>query len=175
LDPSLEIRETRASDQSAIEALYPVAFPDEDLLPVVRALLTTGSRVRSLSGVIGAELVGHIVFTICDIDTRKDIAAPLGPLAVSPDHQQRGIGGSLIHEGLRLLREIGVRQVHVLGDPAYYGRFGFQPDNSVEPPYELPEAWLSAWQSLSLHANESVLSGRLGVPVCWQERRLWAP
>ena len=171
----MEIRESRPIDRSAIEALYPAAFPDEDLLPIVRALFATESGVLSLAGMTDAVLVGHVVFTCCDIDSRENIAALLGPLAVSPDHQREGIGRALIYEGFRKLRNTSVRQVHVLGDPAYYGRFGFEPCNTVEPPYELPDDWQGAWQATCLYENERVLNGRLGVPECWRDRSLWAP
>ena len=115
----MEIRASRPIDRSAIEALYPAAFPDEELLPIVRALFATESRVLSLAGMIDAVLVGHVVFTCCDIDTHENIAALLGPLAVSPDHQGEGIGSALIYEGYRKLRNTSVRHFHVLGDPAY--------------------------------------------------------
>ena len=112
----MEIRASRPIDRSAIEALYPAAFPDEELLLIVRALFATESRVLSLAGMIDAVLVGHVVFTCCDIDTHENIAALLGPLAVSPYHQGEGIGNSLIYGGFRKLRNTSVRQVHVLGD-----------------------------------------------------------
>ena len=115
----MEIRASRPIDLSAIEALYSAAFPDEDLPPIVRALLATVSRVLSLAGMIDAVLVGNVVFTCCDIETHENIAALFGPLAVSPDHQGEGIGSALIYEGYRKLRNTSVRHVHVLGDPAY--------------------------------------------------------
>ena len=111
----MEIRARRPIDRSAIEALYPAAFPDKDLLPIVQALFATESRVFSLAGMIDAVLIGHVVFKRCDIDTQK-IAALLGSLAVSPYHEGEGIGNSLIYGGFRKLRNTSVRQVHVLGD-----------------------------------------------------------
>ena len=93
----MEIRASRPIDRSAIEALYPAAFPDEELLLIVRALFATESRVLSLAGMIDAVLVGHFVFICCDIDTHENIAALLGPLAVSSDHQGEGVGSALIY------------------------------------------------------------------------------
>ena len=115
----MEIRASRPIDRSEIEALYPAAFPDEELLLIVRALFATVSRVLLLAGMIDAVLVGHVVFICCDIDAHENIAALLGPLAVSSDHQGEGIGSALIYEGFRKLRNTSVRQIHVLGDPAY--------------------------------------------------------
>ncbi len=104
----MEIRARRPIDRSAIEALYPAAFPDKDLLPIVQALFATESRVFSLAGMIDAVLIGHVVFKCCDIDTHENIAALLGPLAVSPYHQGERIGNSLIYGGFRKLRNTSV-------------------------------------------------------------------
>lgn len=170
-----EIRESLPTDIAAIEKLYPDAFPDEDLLPVVRELLREGSTVLSLVGITDQTLVGHVVFTICSIAGRTDKVALLGPLAVAPNWQRRGIGGALIREGFQRLKSDGVSQVYVLGDPAYYGRFGFEPDSGVTPPYPLPEEWNRAWQSISLRGDEPPLNGKLSVPQPWLQPALWAP
>jgi len=51
----------------------------------------------------------------------------LGPLAVLPDSQRRGIGSALIKAGLEMLRQRACPFLIVLGHPTYYPRFGFQP------------------------------------------------
>ena len=53
----MEIRASRPIDRSAIEALYLAAFPDVELLPIVRAPFATESRVLSLAGMIDAVLL----------------------------------------------------------------------------------------------------------------------
>ncbi|MHA1189117.1 MAG: GNAT family N-acetyltransferase, partial [Alphaproteobacteria bacterium] len=65
--------------------------------------------------------------------------------------------------------------VYVLGDPAYYRRLGFESEDSVKPPYPLPEEWRGAWQSLGLGAGKPPLRGKLSVPQPWRQRALWAP
>jgi predicted N-acetyltransferase YhbS len=52
----------------------------------------------------------------------------LGPVAVLPGRQRRGIGETLIRFGLRQIEEIGGRGCVVLGEPGYYSRFGFESD-----------------------------------------------
>ncbi len=170
-----EIRESLSHDVAAIEKLYPDAFPDEDLLPLVRALLGEESGVLSLVAIAGGGLVGHVAFTTCGISGRDERVALLGPLAVAPDRQRQGIGGALLRAGLRRLAEAGAARVYVLGDPAYYGRFGFEPDENVAPPYPLPEAWRGAWQSLGLRGDGRPPSGSLAVPPPWRRPALWAP
>lgn len=61
----------------------------------------------------------------------------------------------------------------VLGDPAYYGRFGFSQENNILPPYPLPAAWASAWQSKSLIDGAATVEGPLTVPEPWQDPALW--
>ncbi len=171
----IEIREILPNDVGSIESLYPDAFPDEDLLPLVRDLQREGSNAISLVAMADKALVGHVVFTTCGIVGRTEKVALLGPLAVAPAWQRQGIGKAMLRAGLRRLQNAGVNQVYVLGDPAYYRRFGFEPDDSVTPPYPLPEEWRSAWQSLSLRVNKPDLHGQLSVPQPWRRRALWAP
>ncbi|HLS69152.1 MAG TPA: N-acetyltransferase [Kiloniellales bacterium] len=49
----------------------------------------------------------------------------LGPLAVEPQHQGRGIGRALVRHGLNEARRQGHRLCIVVGDPSYYRPYGF--------------------------------------------------
>jgi putative acetyltransferase len=170
-----ETRESTDADITAIESLYPQAFPDEDLVPLVRSLLDDEATRLSLVTTVGGQVVGHVIFTHCTIDGHNTAAALLGPLAVKPAHQRQGIGSTIVNEGLRRLKDAGVAMVLVLGDPAYYARLGFTADDNVLPPYKLPDEWAGAWQSQSLVAGESRVAGRLLVPVQWRQAELWLP
>ncbi len=171
----IKVRESLSNDLGSLEKLYPDAFPDEDLLPLVRELLGEASGVVSLVGLADQAVVGHVIFTTCGIARRPEKVALLAPLAVAPDCQRQGIGSALVRAGLGRVEDAGAQQVYVLGDPAYYGRFGFAPDERVTPPYPLPEQWRSAWQSLSLRASMPHLHGKLSVPHPWRRPALWAP
>ena len=57
------ISESQADDLASIERIYPAAFPDEDMLPLVRVLLAQRSTVLSLVTRIEDAAVGHIIFT----------------------------------------------------------------------------------------------------------------
>lgn len=174
MSEDISIRTSQPSDLDALEDLYPKAFPDEDLLPLIRTLLDGAHDVLSLIAVRDAVPVGHAVFTSCGITGSSDKAGLLGPVAVAPQHQRQGIGGALIREGLARLQNTGFRQVLVLGDPAYYSRFGFAPDRTIEPPYQLPEEWRAAWQSLALNRDLPPLEGELVVPAPWRHKSLWS-
>ena len=169
------IREGLPTDTVAIERLYSEAFPDEDLLPLVRDLHGELSGVRSFIAHADEAVLGHVVFTTCGVAGQTVKGALLGPLAVAPAQQRRGIGTAIVRAGLHHLEIAGTTQVFVLGDPAYYGRFGFEPDDHVTPPYPLPEAWHGAWQSLGLRNVDPPLHGDLLVPQPWRQPALWAP
>jgi putative acetyltransferase len=171
----IETRESLPNDVVSIEKLYRDAFPDEDLLPLVKELQREGPGVVSLVGIADKVLVGHVVFTTCSIVGRTDKVALLGPLAVAPAWQRQGIGSAIVRVGLRRLENADTNQVYVLGDPAYYRRFGFEPDDRVTPPYHLPEEWRGAWQSLNLCSDKPPLYGKLSVPQPWRKQALWAP
>jgi putative acetyltransferase len=88
------------------------------------------------------EVVGHVVCTRGTL-TGPDGAVPalgLGPLGVRPEHQKQGVGLALMHAVLGAADALGEPLVALLGEPAYYARFGFvtATDAGVEPPVE---AW----------------------------------
>ena len=171
----LEIRESLSADLDAIESLYPAAFPDEDLLPVVKDLLPDTAVTTSIIGEIDSQLVGHVIFSKCGVTGSLISASLLAPLAVTPERQGQGIGSALVRAGLRKLKDNDVRVVCVLGDPAFYGRLGFRSGSSIEPPFRLPAEYEGAWQSQTLSDSEEEYSGKLSVPEQWQQRSLWMP
>lgn len=170
----IDIRVSLPGDWPWIESLYPAAFPHEDLLPLVHALRGEASAL-SLVAVVGASPAGHAIFTRCTATGCANEVALLGPLAVVPNLQGSGVGSALVSAGLERLAREHVTRVYVLGDPAYYGRFGFAQEMDVDPPYPLPPEWRTAWQSISLGAAQSPCRGTLCVPQPWRDGVLWAP
>lgn len=170
----LEIRDSVPTDFGAIESLYPKAFPDEDLLPLIRDLLPEETVTMSIVGEIDFRIVGHVIFTKCGVTVKRTGAALLGPLAVAPAWQGRGIGSALVYAGLRQLKDRDVHIVCVLGDPAFYGRLGFLPESSIRPPYPLPSEYDGAWQSQKLSDVAAAYTGELSVPELWLQPSLWA-
>lgn len=175
IEQTIQIRHSRPDDLASIARLYPQAFPDEDLLPLVRHLLTQEPDILSLVAEAEQSLSGHILFTICGLTGTDVRAALLAPLAVAPAWQRQGVGTALIRESLRQLQSAGVDQVYVLGDPAYYGRTGFKPESGIAPPYPLPDEYRDAWQSLSLGSAPPLDHGPLKLPQVWMQPALWGP
>jgi putative acetyltransferase len=124
---SLNIRPETDDDDAAIREVNRIAFGGEAEARLVDALRNGGYARVSLVAEEGGRAVGHILFSVLTIATpRGDVEAlALAPMAVVPSHQRKGIGSSLVVEGLRLCREAGHRIVIVVGHPAFYPRFGF--------------------------------------------------
>jgi putative acetyltransferase len=93
------------------------------------------------------EVAGHILFSRLWAD-RRELYAALAPLAVRPDRQKTGLGSALVRSGLENSREFGCHGVLVLGDPAYYGRFGFSAEAARD--VSAPFRGLAAFQALAL-------------------------
>jgi predicted N-acetyltransferase YhbS len=75
------------------------------------------------------QIFGHIMYSKARVladsgDTHEVLC--LGPISVMPDHQGRGIGSRLIRESLSRAEDLGFSGVFLMGNPAYYSRFGFR-------------------------------------------------
>ena len=125
---SVRIRDERPSDASSIQRAHREAFGGDVEARLVDRLRERNKALISLVAVIGDEVVGHILFSSVTIGGAAPAVRAIGlaPVAVLPDFQRKGIGSRLIHEGLDRCKREKHALVVVLGDPAYYGRFGFQ-------------------------------------------------
>ncbi|MCV0397627.1 MAG: N-acetyltransferase [Rhizobiaceae bacterium] len=131
--PDFTIRPEGAQDLPAIRRLTTDAFraaphASGTEAAISDALREAGALTLSLVAVEGGSIVGHVAFSPVTIDGSSGPWHGLGPVSVRPDRQRAGIGRALIEEGLARLRRQGTQVCVVLGDPAYYGRFGFRSD-----------------------------------------------
>ena len=83
----------------------------------------------SLVAVEGGIVVGHVVASRAYVDDQP--ALGLGPLSVRPDRQRSGIGAALMHAVLGAADALGDPLVGLVGEPAFYSRFGFVPAEST--------------------------------------------
>ena len=169
------IRLSIPEEAAAIISIYPAIFPEEDLQPLVRDLLDEGEAVLSLVAAAGDDVIGHVVFTLCTVEGSAEHIGLLGPLGVLPDRQGQGIGRALVQAGFEAMKQRGIAKVCVLGDPDFYGRYGFEAEKDIEPPYDLPAEWDGAWQSVLLDDNAAPVTGTLTPPKPWQKQALWLP
>ena len=94
---------------------------------LVDALRNAGALTLSLVAEDEGRVVGHIAFSPVEIG-KGDVGGwhGLGPLSIRPDVQGRGIGSELVREALRRLQDKGAKGCVLVGEPGYYGRFGFE-------------------------------------------------
>lgn len=123
------VRHESPSDGAPIAAIYQAAFGRADEGRIVERIRRQCPEALSLVASEGERVVGHLLFSPVTIrsnggDTLSGFG--LGPMAVVPARQRRGIGSMLVGQGLRELAGRGCPYVVVLGHPAYYPRFGFE-------------------------------------------------
>ncbi|MBX9842374.1 MAG: N-acetyltransferase [Xanthobacteraceae bacterium] len=156
----LNIRPERPDDAAAVRALLDAAFGGDTESQVVERLRADGDFVLSLVAENGEGIAGYVGFPrlVLRLDERNVPVAGLAPVGVSPPLQRRGIGGALIRDGVARLKDRAERLVFVLGDPAYYGRFGFTVMEGFLSPYAGPY-----FQALLL-APDAPKAGRVSYP-----------
>lgn len=112
-------------------AFEPLSFSDGSEPAIVDRLRARGELALSLVAVRQGRIVGHIALSPVRPADGTTGWFGLGPLAVQPDLQRTGIGSALVLEALERLEASGAGGCVVLGDPAYYGRFGFRADETM--------------------------------------------
>ncbi len=125
----ISIRKERPSDREDVFAVHVAAFETQEEARAVDAVRANAEPVISLVAALGEQLVGHVLFSPVTLPGGVDGGRAMGlaPLAVSPEHQNLGIGSRLVRAGLAACRHIGRDVVFVLGHEDYYPRFGFEP------------------------------------------------
>ncbi len=135
------IRPETPDDEAAIEAITRAAFlahPHSRQTEqfIIRGLRAAGALSVSLvaeeGGRVVGRVVGHIAFSPLSLADRTPGWYGMGPVSVAPDRQRRGIGSALVEAGLGRLRELGAQGCLLVGDPAFYGRFGFTQATGLE-------------------------------------------
>lgn len=125
------IRDERPDDISAIHLTIREAFAraehsggnEQD---IVKALRNSHALTLSLVAELDDEVIGHVAFSPVTIGESEGRWLGMGPVAVAPVAQRHGIGAALVRAGLERIRDAGWAGCVVLGDPAYYQRFGFR-------------------------------------------------
>ena len=124
----LIIRPETAVDAKKVYEVEAAAFGRPAEAELVQKLQQAKVELISLVALLDDELVGHILFspvTVKDSGGGEFTAVALGPVAVSPTQQQKGIGSKLCRAGLAACLQAGHELVFVLGHSDYYPRFGF--------------------------------------------------
>ena len=132
------VRRERRGDVAAARQVHVEAFPTEVEARLLDELREDEGWLPELSLVAeeADEVVGHVVCTRGTIGADHRPALGLGPIAVRPAHQGRGVGSGLVHAVLAVAEARGDTLVALLGSRDFYGRLGFVPatDHGVEAP-----------------------------------------
>ncbi len=109
---------------------HPVSRQTEHL--IVDALRAAGALEVSLVAVCDHGVVGHSAFSRAGVGDSDGGWFLVGPVAVLPSMQRRGIGSALVEAGLSELRTRGAKGCVLVGDAGYYSRFGFSTFSHLE-------------------------------------------
>ena len=124
----VRVRDEAPRDVEAVRSVLTEAFPSAAEANLVDALRgQTDPQISLVAEHPTRGIVGHILFTPVTIRSAASKAIGLGPMAVHPAIQRRGVGSALVAAGLAACEAAGEQIVVVLGHPSYYPRFGFQP------------------------------------------------
>lgn len=148
---NITLRNERPEDIPAINRLTEAAFANAEHSShtehfIVDALRRAGQLSVSRVAVEGDTLVGHVALSPVTLSSGVSGWFGLGPISVLPARQGQGIGSLLMKAALAELQRMGGAGCVVLGDPAYYGRFGFKP----QPGLTLPGVPAEYFQALAL-------------------------
>jgi putative acetyltransferase len=125
------IRNEMESDISGITDVTRAAFEHHPISHqtehfIITALRAANALTISLVAEVEGKVVGHIAFSPVTISDGSRNWYGLGPISVLPPCQRQGIGRSLMQEGLCRLKALDAEGCVLVGDPAYYERFGFK-------------------------------------------------
>jgi len=131
MNSKTRIRPERADDAVAIHdvlvaAFHGISHAAGDEAEIVEALRVRNALTVSLVAESRGTVVGQIAFSPARLASGVTGWSALGPVAVHPDHQRRGIGSRLVHEGLEAIYALGTAGCILTGDPNFFSRFGFE-------------------------------------------------
>lgn len=182
-DQLMKVSTDHAGREEAVAELFAATFTASEgvaegalIGQFVNELLTTThpADLRIFLAEQAGALIGAAAFSRLMFENDGRTVFILSPMAVAPDHQGKGVGQALIRHGLTVLRDEGVDIVVTYGDPAYYGKVGFQPldQETVPPPLPLthPEGWIG--QSLT-GGEVPKLAGPAGCVPALRQPSLW--
>lgn len=127
----LHIRTETTGDVEVVRDVVTQAFAgvehsDGSEPAIVDALREAGALTVSLVAEQDGEVTGHVAVSPVSIGGTTAGWYGIGPVAVRPDRQGRGIGSLLMAHVLDTLRGAGAAGAVLLGEPEFYNRFGFR-------------------------------------------------
>jgi putative acetyltransferase len=131
MNPKIIIRNEIDADVDAITEVTAAAFKTLEISNhteqfIIEALRADSALTVSLIAEVDGHVVGHVAFSPVTISDGTQNWYGLGPVSVLPEHQRKGIGKSLILEGLSRLKGLNAKGCCLVGHPDYYRKLGFK-------------------------------------------------
>jgi putative acetyltransferase len=132
------IRPETPADHAAIHdvtqrAFAPMPYADGDEQLLIGKLRDAGALALSLVAESNGVVVGQITFSPAFAADGSAGWYALGPVSVDPTLKHQGIGGQLIRAGIAWLQDQNAAGCILIGNPAYYSRFGFRVFSELAP------------------------------------------
>ena len=131
MNPKIIIRNEKDADVDTITEVTVTAFKTLEISNhteqfIIEALRANNALTVSLIAEVDGHVVGHVAFSPVTISDGTQNWYGLGPVSVLPEHQRRGIGKSLILEGISRLKGLNAKGCCLVGHPDYYMKLGFK-------------------------------------------------
>ena len=131
MDQEIIIRDEIGADVDAITEVTVAAFKTLEVSShteqfIIEALRVSKALTISLVAEMDGRVVGHIAFSPVTISDGARNWYGLGPVSVLPKYQRKGIGKSLIREGISRLKNLNAKGCCLVGHPDYYKKLGFK-------------------------------------------------
>jgi putative acetyltransferase len=154
MEYKVKIRPESQEDYQAIEEITRAAFTDHPYSRqtehlIIRSLREQGDLAISLVAEEKGKIAGHIAFSKVTIGERDQSWYGMGPVSVAPLYQRQGIGSRLVRAGLRALSKVKGGGCVLVGNPGFYGRFGFRSESCLRFKHAPKENFLA----LCLHGE----------------------
>lgn len=158
----IEIRQQVAADSDKVYRLIELAFKTADISDGTEqnfymSLKNSDRFIAELDLVAEThnKLIGHVMFSRFMISNKQNAPEPsllLAPVSVVDEYRGKGVGTALIKEGLARALQLGFKSTFVVGNPAYYSRFGFKPLSTypIKASCDTPKEYLDYIQGIEL-------------------------
>ena len=148
MNPKIIIRNEIDADVDAITEVTVAAFKTLEISNhteqfIVEALRANNALTVSLIAEVDEHVVGHVAFSPVTISDGTQNWYGLGPVSVLPEHQRKGIGKSLILEGISRLKGLNAKGCCLVGHPDYYRKLGFKNVSGLVHEGVPPEVFLA--------------------------------
>jgi len=169
-----KVRSEQSSDYKQIDDLLVAAFKGNEEVNIVTGIRKGSDYIKELSlvaeeggeeqgKILGFNMLSYVTLKNDDVEYR---VLSLGPIAVLPEFQSKGIGAVLIKESIRIADDRGDPLIVLLGHPEYYPRFGFERASKmgIFPPAPWPD---DHYMVHPLKEYKPAHHGKISYPPAW--------